>query len=228
MPESWTIAIAGLTLTLECPRDILAELHAIYDDFQRRADTFKADPNNPHLCRAGCSHCCKHGAVFAVTLAEALQWSLAIDTLPEPARTTVRSQARDLLDRQHRSFAAVPGPADAPGRRDEPLFSSRITRLNSTSPACPLLISDLCSVYHDRPMLCRAYGFPVDAWAVHSDNAIVFRSLCHLYQDARLTDYIRAKDIRERLRDLSTRLAAGRDPGRFTSPEAILATITRI
>jgi Fe-S-cluster containining protein len=96
-----------------------------------------------------------------------------------------------------------------------------------TSPACPLLVDDLCSVYHDRPLLCRAYGFPVDAYAVQSDSTIVFRSLCVLYEGMQLFDYIRAKDLKGRLIELSRRLGGGRDWGRFTSPEAILSRVTR-
>ena len=97
----------------------------------------------------------------------------------------------------------APAPADVPGHRDEPLFSSRITKFNAVGPACPLLFDDRCSVYLDRPMLCRAYGFPVDAYAVQSNDSIVFRSLCVLYEGHQLTDYVRAKQLKTGLTDLS-------------------------
>ena len=76
-------------------------------------------------------------------------------------------------------------------------------------------------------MLCRAYGFPVDAYSVQGGNTIVFRSLCVLYEDMQLTDYIRAKDLKDRLAELSHRLG-GRDWGRFTSPEAILSHVEQV
>jgi Fe-S-cluster containining protein len=88
-----------------------------------------------------------------------------------------------------------------------------------------MLIDDLCSVYDARPMLCRAYGFPVDAYAVESRDTLVFRSLCVLYEGTQLVDYVRAKDLKAQLNELSVRLAGGRDHGRFTSSEAILATV---
>ena len=160
-----------------------------------------------------------------MTLAEAVQWSLAIEALPADVREPARSQARLLLDQQSRVFAQCGGAADVPGHRDESDFSGRISALNAAGPACPLLVSDLCSVYADRPMLCRAYGFPVDAYAVEGSGTIVFRSLCVLYEGMQLTDYVRAKDLRKRLSDLSRRLAGGHDWGRFTSPEAILARL---
>jgi hypothetical protein len=52
---------------------------------------------------------------------------------------------------------------------------------------------------------------------------MVFRSLCVLYEGVQLRDYIRAKELRAQLADLSRELAGGRDVGRFTLPEAILA-----
>jgi Fe-S-cluster containining protein len=163
--------------------------------------------------------------VFAVTLVEAVQWSLAVEALPPAVRDMVRQRAEALLDFQRRVFAEVGGPPDVPGERDEALFSARISRVNQSHPACPMLIDDLCSVYDARPMLCRAYGFPVDAYAVESRDTLVFRSLCVLYEGTQLVDYVRAKDLKAQLNELSVRLAGGRDHGRFTSSEAILATV---
>ncbi len=225
MNETQRIDIAGLSIRLHDVHAILTELRAVYEAFQERGDAFKADDRNPHLCRAGCSHCCKSGAVFAVTLAEAVLWSLAVEALPAALRQGSRSCASGLLEQQRQVFAEVEGPTDVPGERDEALFSARVSRLNAAGPACPLLVDDLCSVYDDRPMLCRAYGFPVDAYSVQGSNSIVFRSLCVLYEGMQLTDYVRAKDLKGRLADLSCRLGGGRDWGRFTSPEAILSHV---
>jgi Fe-S-cluster containining protein len=225
MNQSGQIDIAGLTIGLHDVHTVLAELRTVYDLFGRRSNAFKADEGNPHLCRAGCSHCCKRGAVFAVTLAEAVQWSLAIEAMPIVLRMRSRRSAADLLQQQTAVFARSDGPADVPGQRDEALLSARVSKLNATGPACPLLVDDLCSVYEDRPMLCRAYGFPVDAYAVQADNAMVFRSLCVLYEGMQLADYVRAKDLKDRLTELSRRLGGGREWGRFTSSEAILSRV---
>ncbi|MCH7813007.1 MAG: YkgJ family cysteine cluster protein [Planctomycetes bacterium] len=225
MTEIWHFDIAGLSIPLHEVQAVLAELQAVYDLFHRRGQAFKADGRNPHLCRAGCSHCCQSGAIFAVTLAEAVPWSRAIEALPADQRQRARQEAASLVERQHQAFAEVPGPADVPGRRDEALFSARVSKLNATGPACPLLVDDLCAVYADRPFLCRAYGFPVDAYSVEGGGATVFRSLCVLYDGMELSDYVRAKDLKAQLVGLSRRLGGGRDWGRFTAPEAILARV---
>ena len=228
MNETGRIDIAGLSIHLHDIHAVLAELRAVYRLFRERGDAFKADDRNPHLCRAGCSHCCKSGVVFAVTLAEAVQWFLAIEALPAALRRRSRHQATGLLEQQGQVFAEVEGPADVPGERDEVLFSARVSKLNATGPTCPLLVDDLCSVYEDRPMLCRAYGFPVDAYSVRASGTIVFRSLCVLYEGMQLADYVRAEDLKGRLAELSCLLGGGRDLGRFTSPEAILSHVEQV
>lgn len=227
MDSNGRMIIAGLSIELHDVRATLDDLQSVYDQFQQRTDAFKTDRRNPHLCRAGCSHCCKHGAVFAVTLVEAVQWSMAVGALPDAQRGRAQDDAAALLEQQHRAFADVEGPPDVPGRREEALFSSRISRFNASGPACPLLFDDLCSVYEDRPLLCRAYGFPVDAYAVKGSDTIVFRSLCVLYEGMELIGYVRAEDLKGRMAELSQRLGGGHDWGRFTSPEAILSQLER-
>jgi hypothetical protein len=85
----------------------------------------------------------------------------------------------------------------------------------------------LCSVYDGRPFLCRAYGFPTDAYAVETDQVIVVRSLCHLYDGLDLHEVIPGNDLKQQLADLSDRLGGGQRWGRFTSIEAILSRVRR-
>ena len=142
-------------------------------------------------------------------------------------QTTIRERAGELYAWQIETFVAEDGSPDRPGYRDEAEFTARISNLNrKRHPTCPLLVDDLCSVYPDRPFLCRAYGFPVDAFSVQSEHALVFRSLCHLYAGLSLTDYVRAKDLHAQPASISQQVTGGRDFGRFTSAEAILATFT--
>jgi Fe-S-cluster containining protein len=227
MNDSWTLDIAGCTCPLTDPGTILGELACVYEAFQRRAEGHRADPRNPHLCRAGCSHCCERGAFFAVTLAEALMLALAVEALAIDQRQQVLQAAQSLLCLQHEVFAQVHGPLDEPGCRDEEVFSKRIGRVSRTGASCPLLHEQLCSIYESRPFLCRAYGFPTDAYAVETDAVIVVRSLCHLYDGLDLQEVIPGKDLKQQLTGLSTRLGGGRQWGRFSSIEAILARVRR-
>jgi Fe-S-cluster containining protein len=233
--------IAGLEVVLHDVEDILAGLESTYGEFEARSGEYVRVPSNPHLCFAGCSHCCRQGAFFAVTLVEALRWALAVANLPDVPAARVRAEADRHLALQNDVFRRVtPLPVhdasrthtagttpqrDRPGERDEATFSARVAQVAKTGPACPLLEDDRCSVYGNRPFLCRAYGFPVDAYAVEEESTITFRSLCHLYAAVVLQDYVVARDLRTQLDALSERLAGGRKLGRFTSAEAILAEV---
>ena len=158
-----------------------------------------------------------------MTLVEALRWAHAVAGLEPAHEASVRAGAAILLETQRRLFEDGHEPRDRPGERPDEVFRRRVARVASIGAACPLLEADLCSVYEGRPFLCRAYGYPVDAFAVERDDSITFRSLCHLYADKTLLGYVQARDSRRQLADLSRRLAGGIDLGRFTSAEAILA-----
>jgi Fe-S-cluster containining protein len=227
MAPHWTLDIAGCSCRLTEPESMLGELQRVFAAFHRRAEAYRQKPQNPHLCRAGCSHCCERGAFFAVSLAEALLLALGVEALPAAQRQQVQHAAHSLLRLQHELFTQIDGPPDAPGRRDEEWFSKRISRVSRTGASCPLLHRHLCSVYDHRPLLCRAYGFPTDAYAVETAEVIVVRSLCHLYDGLDLHEAIPGKDLKQAVADVSYRLGGGRDWGRFTSIEAMLAKVHR-
>jgi hypothetical protein len=227
MDQYWTLDIAGCSCRLTEPESILGELRRLFEAFQRRAEAYRQRPGNPHLCRAGCSACCEKGAFFAVSLGEALMLALGVEALPDAQRHQVQDAAQSLLRLQRDVFAQVNGPPDVPGCRDEAWFSKRVSRVSRTGAGCPLLHNHLCSVYDSRPFLCRAYGWPTDAYAVTTDTVIVVRSLCHLYDGLELQEVIPGNDLKQAMAQLSDRLGGGTQWGRFTSIEAMLARVRR-
>lgn len=215
--------IAGVSIALHDVDSVLGDLDRLYADFGARSAAYAADSANVHLCAAGCSHCCKRGAFFAVTLVEAVRLVGAIAALPATSRAVACGAAKTLLAVQRREFDGE--PRDIPGERDATIFAARVAQVARTGVACPLLEDDLCRVYEGRPFLCRAYGFPTDTYAVEDAATITFRSLCHLYAGHEVRAWVEARDLRAGLTDLSKRLTGGTDRGRFTSAEAILAHI---
>jgi hypothetical protein len=105
-----------------------------------------------------------------------------------------------------------------------PAFRCRVSRIRAH---CPLRHQDSCSACEGRPFLGRAYGLPIDAYAVETDEVIVVRSLCHLYNGLELHDIVSGKDLKQHLAHLSNRLGGGKHWGRFTSIEATLARARR-
>ena len=83
------LQIAGVNIALRTVESVLGELETVYAEFGTRGAAYAADSSNVHLCFAGCSHCCKRGAFFAVTLVEAVRLVRAIETMPQSQRVAV-------------------------------------------------------------------------------------------------------------------------------------------
>jgi Fe-S-cluster containining protein len=86
--------------------------------------------NAPKLgCKDGCAYCCYQNV--EVTIPEAILVAAHLGDAADPRRAKVLETARDLK-----------------GKSDE-------TRLRSGA-ACPMLVDGKCSVYDDRPLMCRS------------------------------------------------------------------------
>lgn len=83
-------------------------------------------------CKAGCAGCCKPGlTVFGIEGAKIEQALVALRQSAPSLREKVRAQGQKALQ--------------AP----------------DTQQACPLLVDDRCTVYEQRPLICRSHGLPI-------------------------------------------------------------------
>lgn len=83
-------------------------------------------------CKAGCSQCCKPGlSVFGIEGAKIEQALNALRNSAPALRQKVRDQGQKAL--------AHPDAQNA----------------------CPLLVDDRCTVYEQRPLICRSHGLPI-------------------------------------------------------------------
>ena len=109
-------------------RTILAVLRLlVFGRAQQTIDEVKASA--PKLgCKAGCAWCCYQSV--EVTIPEAILIAARLAAEDDPRRTRVAEAAATL------------GGLDAEARR-------------RTGKPCPLLVDNRCSVYEDRPLMCR-------------------------------------------------------------------------
>ena len=126
--------------------------------------SFAVDRAYPEIpCARGCSHCCTN-QVFRVTHAE---WHVVRGALE--AMTVADRQA--ALARAHAEFgehrAALEAMAALWTARD--LVTAELHR--STPKGCPLLVEGRCSVYEERPAICRGYGY--FSAAIDGDNRLL-------------------------------------------------------
>ncbi|MEP7273746.1 MAG: YkgJ family cysteine cluster protein, partial [Acidobacteriota bacterium] len=106
-----------------------------YQQLVREVDQVTIELSNlyqDHLqCRAGCSSCCHHH--LSVFEVEAKAVSAAINALPLEVQTAVEEQAAAVLELEGQGSPV----------------------------SCPLLIDDRCSIYENRPIICRTQGLPI-------------------------------------------------------------------
>ena len=114
--------------------------------------SFAVDQAYPaHPCRQGCSECC-HNQVFRVTEAE---WRVAREGLLQldpTQREGILARAETVYGPFREAMEALAAAWTA-GERPDPA-------LHRDSPkTCPALEDGRCSIYAERPAICRAYGY---------------------------------------------------------------------
>ena len=106
-------------------------------------------------CRTGCAACCKRQPV-PVSPPEAFALARLVDALPEPRRSAVRAAFAAAVARLHEA-----GLHDAYMRRDAELTRDAVLgivrRYMALALPCPFLVDDACSIYAQRPFVCRQY-----------------------------------------------------------------------
>jgi Fe-S-cluster containining protein len=113
-------------------------------------------------CHAGCGACCRRQLV-PISVVEARALARAVDALPPARREGTRArfaaavraiEALGLLDP-----AAPPGRMTFQSTIADPRrgWSDVVARYFAAGIPCPLLEDDRCSLYEERPLVCREY-----------------------------------------------------------------------
>ena len=140
--------------------DMLPAFRKITDSLVQIAVNASAEVGQPISCKPGCGGCCR----MAVPISEAEAWRIraVVDDMPEPRRSHVQSR-----------FAAATGALRPLGVLEE-LFQAKgsedqqrrqykqLEQYQAAGVACPFLEDENCSIYEERPLICRQF-------VVHSD-----------------------------------------------------------
>jgi Fe-S-cluster containining protein len=121
-------------------------------------------------CRTGCAACCRQ--MVPLTEDEARRLRDLVEGLPEPRRSTIKAR----FEEANRRLGEAGLLDDL--RRPEILSSERGSALGRAYLAqqipCPFLDEESCSIYADRPLVCREYlvTTPAELCANPWDNKI--------------------------------------------------------
>lgn len=113
---------------------------------------FAVDSAYPEIpCSKGCSHCCNN-QLFRVTEAEWHVVRRGLAKMTEETRGAVFASVNALYGSQREVLEQMA----AQWSRGELLPAGLA---NQVASHCPLLVEGRCSVYGDRPGICRGYGY---------------------------------------------------------------------
>jgi maleate cis-trans isomerase/Fe-S-cluster containining protein len=137
--------------------EVLPLLHKIDDHAVDLAVRRTEAEGKAVSCRKGCSACCRAHPV-PVTPPEAYALLRLVENLPEPRRAEVRARFADRVRRLREAGLAdrfLQLEADRDVTKNEVHEAAR--RYFRLGLACPFLEDDACSIYEDRPFLCREF-----------------------------------------------------------------------
>jgi Fe-S-cluster containining protein len=133
------------------PEAMLPALRTITDAVVARGIITAQTSGRSISCKSGCAACCRHMALISDIEARAL--TAVVERMPEPRQSVVR--ARFTAARQRMEQAGLVEPA----RHVEQLPPDRLRALATAyfklGLDCPFLEDERCSVYDDRPLVCR-------------------------------------------------------------------------
>ena len=125
------------------PTALLPAAFSLGDALVTRAREHAASQGTPVSCRRGCAACCYHPV--PVSLAEAHGLAALVDAHPEREAIEARFDAAlAALERAGMLEQVRAGEIDP-------------RRYFALEVACPFLVDDLCSIYDDRPAVCREH-----------------------------------------------------------------------
>lgn len=133
--------------------DLLPLFHELTSRIVDRAVERDAASGQTVSCRAGCGACCRQPV--PVSPAEARAIVDLVDAMPEPRRGIIRARfAAGLVTMT--GTPAVAG-SDALVRIPVGERADWATKYMAMRVACPFLEDESCSIYLDRPTICREY-----------------------------------------------------------------------
>ncbi len=149
----------GTTVTLALPAgDVTAEallpaLRALVDAYMASVKRTATEADQPVTCRAGCAACCRQ--YVPVSDVEARALASLVEAMPEPRRATIEARFAEARRRLDEADATEPMLATP-----RPVGEEALRLLNvyhRLDVACPFLEDEACSIYADRPLICREY-----------------------------------------------------------------------
>ncbi|HJQ56949.1 MAG TPA: YkgJ family cysteine cluster protein [Vineibacter sp.] len=157
MTLRWQVGDKELPLELSLPAQpvepqaILPALRQLVNDVVA-ASVEELESHGRHVtCKAACGACCRQVVPIADFEAHAI--AALIENMPQERRSRVRQRFADA-ERRLAAFKPLDEIITALNARD---FFDFVVAYFRQGVACPFLEDESCSIYADRPLICREY-----------------------------------------------------------------------
>lgn len=156
---AFTVAEQPVQVALPVPRaavplgQVLPAVQALTDTMVSAAVTQGAQQGQRVTCRAGCGACCRQ--LVPITEVEARHLLTLVEHLPEPRRAAIRARFTAALSRLQ--DAGLLPDLEARATLTRAARRALGLRYFALGIPCPFLEAESCSIYADRPLVCREF-----------------------------------------------------------------------
>jgi len=160
----WTMTVPDRPAPIEMWLPLLQDLA---NQTSQAAAEASEQAGRPVSCQKGCDACCRQ--LVGISLVEARALARLVAQMPEPRQGEIRARFAAVQRRLAESGVLQRDYADPAEYPQFPLAETERQRLAaawfSLQIACPFLENEACSIYQDRPLVCRGYlvTSPADA-----------------------------------------------------------------
>ncbi len=218
----------ALAVSVTVPADPVP-LAALLPVFQGLADAIvetaarrEAAAGRAVTCRAGCGACCRQ--IVPVSPSEARGLAALVAALPPGRRAAIEAR-----------FAAARAAGEALFARTRALGSAALDDIGlayfGLGIACPFLEAEACSIYPDRPLICREFlatSPPVECQRPGDDRVVGVPGTAHASQALTQVDASLERHDRMPLYDALAYTAAQPSPPAHPGPALVQAVFARL
>ncbi len=135
------------------PESLMPTLRELCNQVAEGVEQIALENGDEISCRKGCAACCRQ--YVPISPAEARLLVELVAEMPEPRRSIIKQRFEEAVQRFKES--EVLEPAMNYNRLGEAKRMKMVKDYFQLEIACPFLENESCSIYADRPLICREY-----------------------------------------------------------------------
>ncbi|MGA2496956.1 MAG: YkgJ family cysteine cluster protein [Tepidisphaeraceae bacterium] len=155
------IALSGIEFETQVPvpkkpvptRIMLPVVRAFTGAILNASEKMVRDMGRTASCKPACGACCRQ--LVPIALSETYELRRLVEQMPEPRRALIQERFAYIVRKLQAKGMAE--KLREPGRHGEQEIDELSDQYFSLQMACPFLEEESCSIYPDRPIICREY-----------------------------------------------------------------------